>query len=107
MTGTGAAGPDPANTASERTLLSWRRTALSGTAVTLLVARLAVRNGYGPLHVTLAALSLPGLAALLLIARYRLRTAGPSGAPPGWVPVATAVCGVWFAVLGAALAVLP
>ena len=107
MSGTGAACSDPANTASERTVLSWRRTALSGTAVTLLVARLAVRNGYGPLHLSLAALALPGLAALLLIARYRLRTAGPSGAPPGWVPAATAACAIWFAVLGAALAVLP
>jgi len=107
MTGTGAAGSDPANTASERTLLAWRRSALSGTAVTLLVVRLAIRNGFGPLHLSLAALALPGLAALLLLARYRQRTAGPSGAPPGWVPVATAACAIWFAVLGAALAVLP
>jgi hypothetical protein len=103
---TGAARSDPANTASERTVLSWRRTALSGTAVTLLVLRLAMRKGYGPVHLSLAALALPGLAALLLLARYRLRT-GPSEAPPGWVPVATAACAAWLAVLGAVLAVLP
>jgi hypothetical protein len=107
MSRSGAAKTDPANTASERTLLAWRRTALAGTAVTLLVVRLAIRNGYGPVHLSLAALALPGLVALLLLTRYRLRTVGPSGAPPGWVPVATAACAVWFAVIGTALAVLP
>jgi uncharacterized membrane protein YidH (DUF202 family) len=107
MKGTGATAANPTETAAERTRLSWRRTALSGTAVTLLVVRVAIRNGYGPVHVCLAVLALPGFAGLLLLTRYRLRTAGRSGAPASWVPVATAICAAWFAVIGAALAVLP
>ncbi len=107
MSGTGGARPDPTNTATERTRLAWRRTGLSGTAVTLLVVRLAVRNGYGPVHLSVAALALPGFVGLLLLTRYRLRTAGSRPAPSGWVPVATAACAAWFAVIGAALAVLP
>jgi uncharacterized membrane protein YidH (DUF202 family) len=107
MSGTGRARSDPANTATERTLLAWRRTALSGTAVTLLVVRLAVRDGYGPVHLSLAALALPGLFGLLLLTRYRLRALTRPEAPSGWVPVATAACAAWFAVIGVGLAVLP
>ncbi len=107
MTGTGASATNPAETAAERTRLSWRRTALSSVAVTLLVARAAMRNGYGPAHLSLAVLALPALAGLLLLARYRQRTVGRSGAPSSWVPVATAICAAWFAVIGVALAVLP
>jgi Domain of unknown function (DUF202) len=100
MTGT-------SGTATERTRLAWRRTALSGTAVSLLTARLAIRDGLRPLPLALGALAVVGWGGLLLLSRYRLGSAGASGAPPGWVPVATAACLTWFAVLGAALVVLP
>lgn len=105
MTGT-AAGPPP-SAAPERTRLSWRRTALAGTAVTLLTARLAIRDGFAPLRLTVGGLALIGWVGVLLIARYRIRAIGESGAPPGWVPAVTASCLAWFAVLGGVLAVLP
>ena len=105
MTGT-AAGPPP-SAAPERTRLSWRRTVLACTAVTLLAARLAIRDGFAPLRLTVGGLALLGWVGILLIGRYRIRSIGESGAPPGWVPAVTASCVAWFAVLGAVLAVLP
>jgi uncharacterized membrane protein YidH (DUF202 family) len=105
MTGT-AAGPPP-SAAPERTRLSWRRTVLACTAVTLLTARLAIRDGFAPLRLTVGALALFGWVGILLIGRYRIRSIGESGTPAGWVPAMTASCVAWFAVLGAVLAVLP
>jgi hypothetical protein len=105
MTGT-ATGPPP-GTAPERTRLAWRRTALAGTAVMLLTARLAIRDGPVPLHLAVGGLALLGWFGVVLLGRYRIRSAGASGAPPGWVPAVTATCLAWFAVLGAVLAVLP
>jgi hypothetical protein len=98
---------EPRGTAPERTRLAWRRTALAGTAVTLLVARLAIRDGLRPLPLTVGGLAALSWIGLLLLGRYRLGSAGASGAPPGWVPVATAACLAWFTVLGAVLVVLP
>jgi hypothetical protein len=98
---------EPRGTAPERTRLAWRRTALAGTAVTLLVARLAIRDGLRPLPLTVGALAALAWFGLLLLCRYRLGSVGGSGAPPGWVPVATVACLAWFTVLGAALVVLP
>lgn len=107
MTGTDQSGPPPPpGAAPERTQLAWRRTALSGTVVALLIARLAFRDGDAPLHLVLGALALVPFAGLLLVTRLRLGTVGESGAPPGWVPAAVAASLVWFAVLGAVLAVL-
>lgn len=99
--------PPPPGAATERTQLAWRRTALSGTVVALLIARLAFRNGDAPLHLVLGGLALVPFAGLLLVTRLRLGNVGESGAPPGWVPAAVAASLVWFAVLGAVLAVLP
>ena len=104
---TGTAADPPPGTAPERTRLAWRRTALSGTAVTLLTARLAIRDGFAPLRFTIAVLAILGWVGAMLIGQYRIRTAGTSGAPPAWVPVLTATCLAWFAVLGAVLVVLP
>lgn len=112
MTGTAAdragtaAGPPP-SAAPERTRLSWRRTALSTTAVTLLTVRLGIREGFAPLRLTVTALALLCWVGLLLLGRYRIRSIGTSGALPGWVPAVTATCLAWFAVLGAVLVVLP
>jgi hypothetical protein len=105
MTGT-AAGPPP-GAAPERTRLSWRRTVLACTAITLLTARLAIRHGFAPVRLTVGGFALLGWVGVLLIGRYRMRSIGESGAPPGWVPAVTASCVAWFAVLGAVLAVLP
>jgi hypothetical protein len=108
VTGTGSSGPSaPAGAAPERTQLAWRRTALSGTAVTLLTARLAFREGFAAPRLVLGALALLPLAGLLLVARHRRGGVGESGALPGWVPAATAASLAWFAVLGAVLVVLP
>ena len=104
---TGTAAGQPPGTAPERTRLSWRRTALSVTAVTLLTARLAIRDGLAPLRLTVAALAVLGWVVAMLLSGYRIRSAGTSGAPPGWVPSLTATCLAWFAVLGAVLVVLP
>jgi hypothetical protein len=104
MTGT---VPDPASTATERTRLAWRRTGLAGTAVTLLTARLAIRDGLSPSRLALGGLSLLAWVGILLLGRYRLGTVGRSGAPPGWVPAVTATCLAWFVVLGTVLVVLP
>ena len=105
MTGT-AAGPPP-SAAPERTRLSWRRTVLACTAITLLTARLAIRHGFAPLRLAVGAFVLVGWVGVLLIGRYRIRSIGQYGAPPGWVPAVTASCVAWFAVIGAVLAVLP
>ena len=99
--------PAPPGAATERTQLAWRRTALSGTAVVLLTARLAARGGFAYPQLVLGGLALLPLAGLLLVARHRLGSVGESGAPPGWVPAATAASLAWFAVLGAVLVVLP
>lgn len=108
MTGAGPSGPPaPPGAATERTQLSWRRTALSGTAVALLSARLAFRGGFALSHLVLGGLVLLPLVGLLLVTRRRLGSVGESGAPPGWVPAATAMSVAWFAVLGAVLVVLP
>ncbi len=107
MTGTDQSGPPaPPGAATERTQLAWRRTALSGTVVALLIARLAFRDGDAYLHLILGGLGLLPLAGLLLVMRHRLGSVGQSGAPPGWVPAAAAASLAWFAVLGAVLAVL-
>jgi hypothetical protein len=103
MTGTGPA----LNSAVARTRLAWRRTGLAGTGVALLTARLAVRDGLRPLDLALGGFSLLAWVGILLLGRYRLRTAGASGAPTGRVPAMTAMCLAWFAVFGALLAVLP
>jgi hypothetical protein len=97
----------PPGAATERTQLAWRRTALSGTAVALLAARLAFRGDFTYLHLVLGLLALLPLAVLLLVARHRLGGVGESGAPPGWVPVTMAASLAWFAVLGVVLVVLP
>ena len=105
MTGTEPSAPPGA--ATERTQLAWRRTALSGTAVVLLTARLAARGGFAYPQLVLGGLALLPLAGLLLVTRRRLGSVGESGAPPGWVPSAMAMSVAWFAVLGAVLVVLP
>lgn len=108
MTGTDRSGPpSPPGAATERTQLAWRRTALSGTAVALLIARLAFRGGFAHLHLVLGVLALLPFAGLLLVMRHRLGNVGESGAAPRWIPAAMAAILACFAVLGAVLAVLP
>ena len=97
---------DTTDTAPVRTRLSWRRTVLSAAAVTLLVARLAAHDGFAPPDLALGGLTLLSPVGIALLGRYRLRTVDGRPATPRWVPVATAACVAWFAVLGAALAVL-
>lgn len=97
----------PPGAATERTQLAWRRTALSGTVVALLAARLAARDGFACPQLVLGGLVLLPFAGLLLVTRRRLGSVGESGAPPGWIPAAMAASLAWFAVLGAVLVVLP
>ena len=104
---TGTVADPPPGAAPERTRLAWRRTALSATAVALLTGRLAIREGWTPLRLTVGGFALLGWVGVVLLSRYRVRSAGASGAPPGWVPAVTATCLAWIAVLGAVLVVLP
>lgn len=107
MTGTAEQPGSPPGAAPERTRLSWRRTALSGTAVTLLIGRLAIRDGFVPLRLALVVLAVLGWAGAVLLSQYRTRSIGTSRPLPGWVPAVTATWLAWFAVIGAVLVVLP
>lgn len=88
----------------ERTRLSWQRTALAGTAVTLLVIRLALHGPPTPGRVLAVAFASAGWLAMLAVGWRRIRalaTARP--APPGWSVPATALVMSGLAGLGVAL----
>jgi hypothetical protein len=95
----------PAGLAAERTRLAWRRTALGGTAVALLAARLAVTTTAGAVTVALFAVVMAGWLGLLLAAFRRLRDMRP-GRPPSGRVVGVAVLAVGFAALGVAQVLL-
>jgi len=95
----------PAGLAAERTRLAWRRTALGGTAVALLAARLAITNADGAAAVALVAVALAGWLGVLVTAFRRLRGMRP-GRPPSGRVVGLAALAVGFAALGAAQVLL-
>ncbi len=80
---------DDAHDQFERTLLSWRRTALALVATGLLVAHLAARGvGPGALAVTLAGTA-AAVAFVWLSHERRSR-------PPGWCWCWASSCSVWW-----------
>jgi hypothetical protein len=95
----------PAGLAVERTRLAWRRTALGGTAVALLAARLAITTAGGATTVALLGVALAGWLGVLLATFRRLRGMRP-GRPPSGRVVGLAALAVGFAGLGVAQVLL-
>jgi uncharacterized membrane protein YidH (DUF202 family) len=85
----------------ERTRLAWRRTALSGAVVGLLLARPAFAPRAGAGAVLLAAAAMIGWTILTTLAYWRTRglAAAPSRPGRGSIP-ASAWIAVGFAILG-------
>jgi hypothetical protein len=99
---------EPVETARERTRLSWWRTGLSGTVVTVLSVRAALRDGYSPAGLVVAVLAVIGWLWLVRLCRARIAALSAVPPPPAsWRPAATAFGFIGFAVLGIAAAVLP
>lgn len=88
---------------AERTTLAWRRTALAGTAVVMLAARLAATGVGRPAGLMLTALAVLGWPALLAVAFRRLRGMGPGRAPPTARAVGLVALTVGYAALGIVL----
>jgi uncharacterized membrane protein YidH (DUF202 family) len=98
-----ARGPAARSRALERTRLAWYRTALAAAVVTVLAARLAVREDL-PVVVAGAA-----VACAAVLATAALRTRGRRGAPPrpaGTAPLVAALAVAGYAVLGAVVVAL-
>jgi len=89
----------------ERTRLAWRRTALGGTAVALLTARLALTGAPGTVAAIAVALVVTAWLGLLAAAFRRVRGMRP-GRPPVGRAVGLAALTVGFAGLGTALVLL-
>ncbi|HEU5108192.1 MAG TPA: DUF202 domain-containing protein [Micromonosporaceae bacterium] len=96
---------EPDGLSRERTRLAWRRTALGGTAVALLAARLALTGSRGAVAVAVLTLVAVGWLALVATAFRRVRGMR-AGRPPVARAVGLAALTVGFAGLGTALVVL-
>jgi hypothetical protein len=88
---------------AERTRLAWRRTALAGTVVALLAARLAAVRVPGPAGLALTALAVSGWLGVLAVAFRRLRAMGPGRPAPVGRVLGLATLTVGYAALGTVL----
>jgi uncharacterized membrane protein YidH (DUF202 family) len=90
------------DTAPERTRLSWRRTTLTATAVTLLLVRLSLQH-----HVVFTA-ALAGLCWVFVLAliQQRIRSLKTPGRPPRRLTMLTATAVLCFGGLGVVLVLL-
>ena len=93
----------PADSATERTRLSWRRTSLLATVVAILLGRLALQRGEGVGAVGAAALCWVGLLVVVQRRVNALTRAGRARSPVGWAVALTAAACVTFGVLGVVL----
>lgn len=94
---------DSRGTAPERTRLSWRRTSLLATVVTLLAVRLALIEGG---RISGAAIAMGALCwvVLLIVAQYRVRAlTGPQPLRDTRLPLLTAMACVAIALIGVVL----
>lgn len=93
----------------ERTRLSWRRTALTGTVVSTLALRLVLLRVPGAVAVTLVALIALGWLTLLMVVQHRIRAlAGTRPDPIGSrLPVVVATVVMMAAVLATITALFP
>jgi uncharacterized membrane protein YidH (DUF202 family) len=96
-------GPDGAS--PQRTRLAWRRTALSHTACALLLLRLAAGVGRLWLGALVAALTLTGWLAAMLIGQRRINAMTVPAVAGRALPLAASLA-VGFALLGGVLVVL-
>jgi len=89
---------------AERTRLAWLRTGLSSTAVVLLTVRLATRDRFTALGVSVAVAALLAWLAQMWLTKRRIEVMEqqePAGI--GWTLPATALAAVVFALLGVVL----
>jgi hypothetical protein len=89
----------------ERTILAWRRTALTASVVTALVGRQALMSG--AVGGVLTVLALAGWFAVVAITEHRAATIAPAPPEPSRALPLLALVTVGFAVLGLILVFAP
>ncbi|WP_213454203.1 DUF202 domain-containing protein [Rhizomonospora bruguierae] len=94
----------PDGLAWQRTQLAWRRTVLAAGVVALLAVRLAVYRGADPARLVIAAATLAGWSALVVLANRRSRAAERPPSRAALLRVAALVVG--YGAIGATLVIL-
>jgi hypothetical protein len=93
----------PPDSAPDRTRLSWRRTTLAGTAVLILLVRLALLQDNRTIAVTMSALGALCWVTLLIIVQRRIRALALPGRPSRKVLAVMAAACACFGALGVVL----
>ena len=93
----------PPDSAPERTRLSWRRTTLAGTAVVILLVRLALLQDNRAVALATTALAALFWVVLLVMVQRRIRQLHRLSRPSRWMLVTCSAACACFGALGVVL----